>query len=145
VNAAEESRSIRALDKLTGKEVWKAEASSLELCFGTPVLVDGEGGRAELMLAVPGELWGLNPDTGKLRWFAETGIDGNVPPSVVAADSAVYVTGGFPCQGSAAEYGCKGGIILGSSGHLRVGVSASQATVDYVRTDRSAAHSYAIS
>jgi len=45
---------------------------------------------------------------------------------------------------SAAEYGYKGGVILGSSGHMRVTVSASQATVDYVRTDRSAAHSYSI-
>ena len=58
VNAAEESRSVRALDKLTGKEVWKAEADSLELCFGTPMLVDGEGGRTDLALAVPGEVVG---------------------------------------------------------------------------------------
>ncbi len=45
---------------------------------------------------------------------------------------------------SAAEYGYKGGTILGSSGHLRVVVAASQATVDYVRTDRSTAHSYSV-
>jgi outer membrane protein assembly factor BamB len=44
----------------------------------------------------------LNPDTGKLRWYAETGIDGNVSPSVVSADGLVFVTGGFPRQGSAA-------------------------------------------
>ena len=102
VNAAEESRSIRALDKLTGKEVWKAEANSLELCFGTPELADCGGGRTDVVIAVPGELWALNPDTGKLRWFAETGIDGNVSPSAVAVDGVVYVTGGFPRQGSAA-------------------------------------------
>ena len=102
VNAAEESRSVRALDRLTGQEVWKAEADSLELCFATPMLVDCEGGRTDLVLAVPGELWGLNPDTGKLRWFAETDIAGNISPSVVAADGVVYVTGGFPRQGSAA-------------------------------------------
>jgi hypothetical protein len=45
---------------------------------------------------------------------------------------------------SAAEYGYKGGVILGSSGHMRVTVSASQATVEYVRTDRSVAQSYVI-
>jgi predicted phosphodiesterase len=45
---------------------------------------------------------------------------------------------------SAAEYGYKSGVILGSSGHLRVAISASQATVDYVRTDRSVAHSYSL-
>ena len=45
---------------------------------------------------------------------------------------------------SAAEYGYKSGTILGSSGHLRVVVSTSQATVDYIHTDRSTAHSYSI-
>ena len=45
---------------------------------------------------------------------------------------------------SAADYGYKGGVLLGGSGHLRVLVSASQAAVEYVRTDRSVAHSYAI-
>ena len=102
VNAAEEGRAVFALDKLTGQEVWKAEADSLELCFGTPVLVDGKGGSADLVLAVPGELWGLSPDTGKLRWFADTGIDGNVSPSVVAADGVIYSTGGYPRLGSVA-------------------------------------------
>ena len=50
--------SVRALDKLTGKEVWKAEAERLDLCFGTPMLVDCEGGRTDLVLAVPGEVVG---------------------------------------------------------------------------------------
>jgi len=45
---------------------------------------------------------------------------------------------------SAEEYGYKSGVILGSSGHMRVTVTAGQATVDYVRTDRSVAHSYSI-
>lgn len=102
VNAAEEGRAVLALDKRTGQQVWKAEAESLELCFATPVLVDCQGGRSDLVLAVPGELWGLNPDTGKLRWFADTGLTGNISPSIAAADGVVFATGGFPRQGSAA-------------------------------------------
>ncbi len=102
VNAAEESRSIRALDALTGAEAWKAESAALELCFGTPALADCGGGRTDLAVAVPGEVWGLNPDTGKLRWFAQTEIAGNVSPSVVTADGIVYATGGYPRQGTAA-------------------------------------------
>jgi hypothetical protein len=105
VNAAEESRSIRALDTLTGKEVWKAESASLELCFSTPALVDCGDGRTDLVVAVPGELWGFNPDTGKLRWFAQTGIKGNVSPSVVAGDGVLFVTGGFPQSGTVAVRG----------------------------------------
>jgi outer membrane protein assembly factor BamB len=111
VNAAEESRSVLALNKLTGREVWKAVVDSLELSFVTPVLAECAGGRLDLALAVPGELWGLNPDTGKLRWFAQTGITGNVSPSVVAADGVVYATGGYPRQGTiAVQAGGKGDV-----------------------------------
>jgi outer membrane protein assembly factor BamB len=105
VNAAEESRSIRALDTLTGKEVWKSESDSLEFCFSTPALVDCGGDRTDLVVPVPGELWALNPDTGKLRWFAQTQISGNASPSVVASDGVIFVTGGFPGLGTTAVRG----------------------------------------
>ena len=110
VNASEESQSIRALDKTTGKEVWKAPSASLELCYSTPALVTTND-RTDLVLAVPSELWGMNPDTGKLRWFAGTGISGNVSPSIVAADGNIYVNGGFPRLGAAAvKAGGKGDV-----------------------------------
>jgi hypothetical protein len=40
----------------------------------------------------------LNPDTGKLAWYAQAGPRGNVAPSPVAQDGIVYVTGGFPAR-----------------------------------------------
>ncbi|MGL4550464.1 MAG: PQQ-binding-like beta-propeller repeat protein, partial [Gemmataceae bacterium] len=85
VNASSESRSVRALDRRTGKEVWKAEASGLALAFGTPVAVGDD-----LVLAVPGELWGLNGATGKLRWYAAIAPDGNVAPSIAAGGGMVF-------------------------------------------------------
>jgi outer membrane protein assembly factor BamB len=110
VNASEESRTVRALDTATGREVWKAEGGTLELCYSTPTVVSAASGE-ELLLAVPGELWGMNPDTGKLRWFASTGIGGNVSPSVVAADGVAFVTGGFPRLAAAAvRLGGKGDV-----------------------------------
>jgi outer membrane protein assembly factor BamB len=102
VTASEESRSIRALDKRTGKEIWKAAADTLELTYGTPTLVTPADGPAELVIAVPSEVWSLNPDTGKLRWYAQTSLTGNVGPSVVAADGIIYAMGGFPGTGSVA-------------------------------------------
>ena len=102
VNASEESQSIRGLDKATGKEVWKAEAASLELSYGTPLLIPLAGGGKELVIGVPYEVWGLNPDTGKLRWYAETDLGGNVSPSPVAAGGIVYVFGGYPRTSSVA-------------------------------------------
>ena len=60
---------------------------------------------------MPGELWGMNPETSKLRWYAQTGIEGNVSPSVVAADGVVFTTGGYPRQGTiAVRAGGKGDV-----------------------------------
>lgn len=95
VTASEESRAVYALDKATGKQLWKADGSNLELCYSTPALVEAEG-RTDLVLALPRELWGMNPDTGKLRWFANTSLSGNVSPTVVAAQGVIYASGGFP-------------------------------------------------
>lgn len=98
VNASEEARAIFGLDAATGKELWKAEYESLELCFATPVIVPGEGGEMEAVISMPGEVWGLNVTNGKLRWYCEIGTGGNVSPSVVVGDEAFYTFGGYPAQ-----------------------------------------------
>jgi outer membrane protein assembly factor BamB len=101
VNASEESRSVRAFDTLTGKQVWKQDADSLEQSYSTPAFTTVNG-RTDLIMPVLGELWGLNPETGKLRWYATTRVTGNVAPSVVVDDDIIYLTGGFPSQITAA-------------------------------------------
>ena len=111
VNASDESQSIRALKKATGEEVWKAEAGMLELAYGTPTLVERDGGDAELVIGVPEEIWSLNPDTGKLNWYAGTNLTGNVCPGVVAGDGIVYLFGGYRSSGShALRVGGKGDV-----------------------------------
>ena len=45
---------------------------------------------------------------------------------------------------SALEYGYKDGILLGSSGHMRVAVTPQQITVTYVRSDGSPSHTYTL-
>lgn len=102
VNASEESQSIIALDKTTGKEIWRQQAQMLELTYGTPRIVTLADGRDELVLSVPGELWGMNPDSGKLQWFAETPLTGNVSPSVIVDGQTVFSFGGFRSSGSLA-------------------------------------------
>lgn len=91
VTASDESESLVALDKETGKEKWKEEAAMLDGVWGTPVLAEGPAG-AEVVLAVPGEIWGFNADTGKLRWYSK-GNEG-ATHSVVVADGIVYSIGG---------------------------------------------------
>ena len=102
VNASEESQSIRALKKATGEEVWSAEAGSLELAYNTPTVIRARSGNAQIVLSVPREIWALNAKTGKLSWFAETPMEGNVCPTVLAADGVVYSYGGYQGVGSVA-------------------------------------------
>ncbi|MFN9912946.1 MAG: serine/threonine protein kinase, partial [Pirellulaceae bacterium] len=70
--------------------------------YGTPVLVPVDEERTDLVLAVPQEVWGLDPATGKLRWYASMDLTGNVSPSVVYDKSRIYVYGGYRSAGSLA-------------------------------------------
>jgi outer membrane protein assembly factor BamB len=102
VNSAEESRSIRGLDRATGQEVWKAEATALELAYGTPAFATLPDGTEDLVVAVPEEVWGLDPASGTIRWYATHALTGNVSPSVVVDGDVAYVFGGFRSAGSLA-------------------------------------------
>lgn len=102
VNASEESQSIRALNAATGEEVWKAVGSALELAYGTPILAKVDDQRTDLVIAVPGEIWGLNPRNGKLVWFAETTLTGNVSPCLNLDGDTVIAFGGYRSSGSVA-------------------------------------------
>lgn len=91
VNASVESGSLVALDKMTGKEVWRAKG--IGSAWNTPVLVPLPSGEVELVVSVQDRLLGLNPDTGKELWQAE-GVHRYVCPSVVAHEGVVYAIGG---------------------------------------------------
>lgn len=101
VTAAIENHALVALDVATGKEVWKTEAEGLESTWGTPILVDREDGKTDLVLSVPYEIWGLNPETGKLRWYCEAIESSSMCSSVVAADGVIYAVERGPRGGGA--------------------------------------------
>lgn len=106
VTAFDEGGAMVALDKKSGKEIWRSPAEGLDTVFSTP-LVSGD----DLLIPVPGELWSLNPDNGKLRWYATCSMGGNISPCVAVADGTAYITGGFPTQGTAAiKIGGKGDV-----------------------------------
>ena len=102
VNASEESRTIYALDRRTGETTWKVTSDKTELTYGTPALAALPDGRQELVVAVPHEVWGLDPSSGECTWWAFTDLAGNVSPSLVAVGDVVYAFGGYPRVGSAA-------------------------------------------
>lgn len=91
VNASVESRSLVALDKMTGKEIWKAP--KISSAWNTPVLVTAPSKKIELIISVEPRIVGLDPDTGKELWHSD-GVHRYVCPSVVAHDGIVYAIGG---------------------------------------------------
>ncbi|MBX3441162.1 MAG: PQQ-like beta-propeller repeat protein [Planctomyces sp.] len=108
VNAAEESLSLRGLDRKGGAEVWKADGSILEACYGTPAVASLPDGQQEVIVSGAGEVWGVNPATGKLRWFAETNLQGAISPSVVVQDGIGFLFGGRGTPATAIRVGGKG-------------------------------------
>ena len=94
VTASAESQSIVALDKATGDEVWRQEASGLDGMWGTPVFVEVDDGRTDMVMSVPREMWGLDPASGKLRWYAEaTGAEQTHSSPVVGGGMVYAFTG----------------------------------------------------
>jgi hypothetical protein len=94
VNANAESQSLVALDKATGRQIWKAEAKGYAGSWSTPTLVD-VGGKQELVVNMPGEIWGLNPEDGGLLWYS-TALGSAANTSIAAKDGIVYAIGGGP-------------------------------------------------
>ncbi|MBI3468772.1 MAG: PQQ-binding-like beta-propeller repeat protein, partial [Planctomycetes bacterium] len=90
VTASAESEALVALDTGTGKEVWRKEAGGFSGTWGTPLLVDVSANRTDLVLAVPYEIWGFDPSTGKLRWYCSAMNSDSYCSSLVAADGVVY-------------------------------------------------------
>tara|TARA_R110002096_G_scaffold179153_2_gene356126 strand:+ start:6962 stop:8218 length:1257 start_codon:yes stop_codon:yes gene_type:complete len=96
VPSGDETRSILALNKADGKVVWRAEGERMEQTYGTPLLVEVDESRTDLVYALPGEIWGINPANGKLRWFAEYNLPGNMSNSPVLNGDVITVSGGYP-------------------------------------------------
>ncbi len=90
VTAAAESQSIIGLDKNTGKEMWRQEAKGLDGMWGTPTLVRIDDNRTDLVMCVAKEMWGLDPDNGKLRWFASATESQHAYASVILDGKRVF-------------------------------------------------------
>src|SRR5207249_4088637 len=97
VNAAIESDSLIALDKKSGKEVWRATGVGTSWC--SPILVETKDGKQEIVLSQPGKVVGYDPENGKELWQCKGIPAGGFGPSYtistpVARDGIVYVIGG---------------------------------------------------
>jgi len=87
VNASTESDALIALDKKTGKEVWKSKG--LGESWSTPALVKLKNGQTELVVSGSHKILGYDPDTGKELWHSDS-FDWYVCPTITAHDGIVY-------------------------------------------------------
>ncbi len=100
VNAAVESEALVALDKKTGKEVWRA--SGTRESWHVPVFVKPSDGKTEVIIAKNGRVFGFDPETGTSLWTVKTGIPWYMCPTPVAENGIVYVIGGRTPNGTLA-------------------------------------------
>ena len=103
-----ESSFIVALDKQTGKEVWRTPRK-VQVSWATPVLVR-TAKRAELITSGTEFVISYDPATGKELW-RHKGVESNAIPSPVANSEMVFLVAGFPAKIAMA-------IKLGGSGDL---------------------------
>ena len=83
---------IVALDKRTGKELWRVTRDEIDT-WATPLVVE-HGGRAQVVTGGMKQVRSYDLETGKLLWHSP-GTTMNAIPSPVAADGMVFVTSGF--------------------------------------------------
>jgi len=107
VNASVESKSLVALDKKTGKIVWRVPG--IKKCWTTPILVEANG-KQEIVFSMPHKVAGFDPRTGKELWHCEGMPDGYLCPSPVAHDGIVYVIGARKNTAMAVRAGGQGDV-----------------------------------
>ncbi len=91
INAFVECGQLIALDKTSGREVWRA--GGLKESWNTPLLVDLPDGKTELVAAISGKILGFEPATGKQLWEC-VGHRWYIVPSLIANNGVVYCLSG---------------------------------------------------
>lgn len=110
VTAGPERRAIVGLDAATGAERWTAAADTLGSVWGTPAVAVVDDGRTDVVIGAPGEFWGLNPATGRIRWYGPGVGDDGFNTSVVVADGIAYAVEGRSGGSMAMRIGGKGDV-----------------------------------
>lgn len=87
----EEGSHVLALDKRTGKEIWRATRE--ELSSWSEPLVVTHNGRKQVVVSASNKVRSYDAATGKLIWEC-SGLGSNVIPAPVSAGGVVYVMSG---------------------------------------------------
>lgn len=85
---------IAALDKSSGKELWRRDRTE-KISWATPVLMKADSGAVELLTTGLDAVIAYEPATGKVLWKA-AGVGGNAVPSMVYTQGIAVFTAGYP-------------------------------------------------
>jgi len=107
VNASVESGSLVAINKISGKEVWRA--GGMNSSWNTPYLAKTANGKHELAVSVKGWVLGFDPGTGKELWRCE-GVPDYVCPSIISHEGVLYALGGRSSKAIALRSGGRGDV-----------------------------------
>lgn len=91
VNASIESGALVALDRKSGKEVWRT--GGIVESWHMPLVVEANG-KKEIVIAIQGKVFGIDPATGDKLWSCATNIGWYMVPTPVAHEGVVYILGG---------------------------------------------------
>ncbi|MEY3458346.1 MAG: hypothetical protein RL215_1503 [Planctomycetota bacterium] len=110
VPAGPESRAVIGLDAASGNELWKAESDLLGNVWGTPALSVVDDSRTDIVIGAPSEIWAINPQTGKLRWYCSAMQTDQFNSSVLIDGSMIYAVEGRGGGSIAIRAGGKGDV-----------------------------------
>ncbi|MBT4864435.1 MAG: PQQ-binding-like beta-propeller repeat protein [Planctomycetaceae bacterium] len=79
-----------AIDKLTGKQVWKTSRAGSTRSYATPIVVETKSGGKQLIVAGSLQITGYNIETGKRIWWMN-GLSRLVDPTPVFANGLLYI------------------------------------------------------
>ena len=107
VNASMENQTVYALDRQTGKGVWKIDG--IDQSWSMPVVGKSSDGQDELIIMDDGFVRGFDPKTGSQLWFCEgvSGLNGSTP---FVQDGLCFCNGGSDKKLMAIRLGGRGNV-----------------------------------
>lgn len=107
VNASPESGDLIAINKLSGKEVWRQPG--IQESWSTPAIYQNANGLHELAISIKGSIRAFKPEDGTPLWSC-LGVDGYICPSMVLTDGVLFALGGRQNQTVAVRIGGSGDV-----------------------------------
>lgn len=108
INASVESESLYALNRNSGKEIWRAEG--IREAWNTPHIAATADGKTEIIVPIIEQVLAFDPGSGQQLWNCRTDIPWYMAPSAVSRDGVVYCIGGRPGYSLAVRTGGRGDV-----------------------------------